>query len=189
MHFEIVELVAEYKSPENTYGAVKAAQLRVRGLVTTAPFELQECPDLGIRSMRTRHHEQGGTRRSGIGSDRASKLRQIFLEKGEVHLDRSPNDLLEDPSRDIQNRQIALLLVIYTYWNPNERLESFKPVGLVLLDEGGNQFSRLGLFNFHRFKPDESDYYGGDFSTEDGYMQTFQELWGGKESIQEIVLV
>lgn len=139
--------------------------------------------------MKTRQHERGETKQSGLAPDRALKLREVFLDNGVVHLDPSPHDILADPSRDFQNKQIALLLVNYEYLNPTERLKTFKTVGLVLLNESGNRFSRLGIFYINHLEPDEGDYYGGDFSTEDGYMQTFQEIWGGKESIQEIVLV
>lgn len=61
--------------------------------------------------------------------------------------------------------------------------------GRKALNEGANQFSRLGMFTISDIEENKGDYYGGDFSTADRSIQTFIELWGGKDSIQEIVLV
>lgn len=187
VHFGIVEHMAEYRSPKHIHGAVTAAQLRVRGLVTMAPFGLHEWQVMEQRpEKRTRQLEKDETRQSEGGPDRGSKLRRIFLDNGIWILDRTSHDLLADSNWEIRNKPVVLFLVHYSRLFSLGRLVT---TGLVLLNEGANQFSRLGVFYIWDIEEDKGAYYGGDFSTVDRSIQTFVELWGGKDSIQEIVLV
>lgn len=187
MHFGIVEHKAEYRSPKHIHGAVTAAQLRVRGLVTMAPFGLHEWQVMEQRpEKRTRKLEKDETRQSEGDLDRGLKLRRIFLDSGIWYLDRTSHDLLADSNQEIRNKPVVLFLAHYSRLFSVGRLVT---TGLVLLNEGPNQFSRIGVFYIWDIEEDKGDYYGGDFSTADRSIQTFVELWGGKDSIQEIVLV
>lgn len=187
VHFGIIEHMAEYRSPKHIHGAVTAAQLRVRGLVTMSPFELHEWQVMEQHLVeRIRHLDIDETGQSEGDINRGLKLRRIFLEKGVWSLDRTSHDLLTDSNRDIRNKPVVLLLIQYY------RLFSFGRLvttGLVLLNAGANQFSRLGTFTISNIEENKGNYYGGDFSTPNRSIQTFVELWGGKDGIQEIVLI
>lgn len=187
VHFGIIKHTAEYRSSAHIHGAVTAAQLRVRGLVTMAPFGLHEWQVMEQHLVeRTRQLDKDETGQSEGDPDKGLKLRRIFLEKGIWSLDRTSHDLLADSNRDIRNKPIVLLLVQYYRLFSLGRLVT---TGLVLLNEGANQFSRLGTFTISDIEENKGNYYGGDLSTPDRSTQTFVELWGGKDSIQEIVLV
>lgn len=187
VNFEIVEHVAEYKSPTHIYGAVTAAQLRVRGLVTSAPFGLQECN--AVKYGVSLFWVFGRPSMAQFGEGLEGRLRRVFLSKAILHLDRSPHDLLADPKRNIQNKQIVLLLVSYKEASAPHKPHMSGPSGLVLLNEGGNKFSRLGTFDVLFLQATERDYYGVDIRTEDGFRKSFLDFWGGQTSVQEIVLI
>lgn len=185
LNFEIVEHVAKYKSPRHVYGAVTAARLRVRGLIRPAPFGLHEYHVL----RRRRGSRAAWLRLSWEGLD--LKLRFIFQDKGVMNLDRSTLDLLADPKCGLKSEQIFLLLVGHNSWYNNIGAENRGPLGLILLDEGGNEFSRLGTFSLCGTEdyPDPTDSYGSEDLTADEQTELFLNLWGGESNVKEIVLV
>lgn len=65
--------------------------------------------------------------------------------------------------------------------------------GLVLLEEGGKQYSRVGLFDVYNIWPSERLTYGHENSKTERSLEEHQarirSLWGGEENIREIVLV
>lgn len=197
VNFEIVEHVAKYKSPKHIYGAVTAARLRVRGLIRPAPFGLHECHALGWRGIE--YEKVPMDWQFGEGPD--GKLLRIFADKGVVLLDRSTLDLLADPKCGLKSKQILLLLVGQYSWDDLRVSdqghvhvrERWGPSGLMLLDEGGNEFSRLGTFSLCGADgpqyPNPTDSYHSQDLTEDEQTELFQELWGGKSSLKEIVLI
>lgn len=189
-NFEIVEHVAKYKSPRNIYGAVTAARLRVRGLIRPAPFGLHECHAMG---WRMRDDERLSTYDWQFGEGLDGKLRRNFVDKGVVHLDHSTLDLLADPNRGLKSKQILLLLIGHNSWFSVNEVEKRGPTGLVLLDEGDNEFSRLGTFGlcgaYDFYYPDAQDSSHNEDLTGDEQTELFLDLWGGKSSVKEIVLI
>lgn len=191
-HFEILHHVAQYASEGNIYGAVTAARLKVRGLITPAPFKLQQCHKLRFDSEPSWALNEDTIEPSEEESDGTYwSLRQIMTKEGSVRLDRSPCELLADQRLNVDHKQIVLLFIGH-HRDEGSKLGISGPMGLVLLNEGGGRFSRLGTFAIHAVYSDSESsesYYGGNELNVDEHVEFFQQLWGGQECVREIVLI
>lgn len=183
--FEVLEYVGDHASAVLQGGALMAGRLRIRGLVTPAPFELHECHHENTWTMKPENVDINRQQRPGdLRQHSLSNLRSMFLDKGLVCLDDGPHRMSADPQRTVAKESIFLLILGYA------KSELMDVMGLVLLqEEDGHSFSRIGVFYISRVYRGEPDKHGLANLSWPERRNAMRAYWGGLEGNKELQLV